>query len=186
METKDRIAAGKFLALHKYVKRCALMAVPVPDYVEDIIQQVFVEFMDKAEQWDLEGDLKPLLAKMTHHVAGRFWRERSKTLPPMLEKVALRLRLPMNDSSSWTAETVERDNETFEQELKALHICLERLPDKSRDLIHSYYFDEIGSDEIARHKNIRVNSVCRAIWRIREKLRICITQILQKESHHVR
>src|SRR5437773_3605426 len=48
-----------------FVHSLALRLAPAPGMAEDIAQQVFLEFIAKASQWDLTRDIKPLLAGMT-------------------------------------------------------------------------------------------------------------------------
>ena len=45
-----------------FVHALALRLAPAPGLAEDIAQQVFLEFIAKAAQWDLTQDIKPLLA----------------------------------------------------------------------------------------------------------------------------
>jgi Sigma-70 region 2 len=67
---KDTTEAARiFLSHHRFVKGVALRYAPWPDLMDDIVQQVFLEFMAKESKWDLSADARPLLATMTRHVA---------------------------------------------------------------------------------------------------------------------
>lgn len=182
METKEIRAAKKFLAFHGHVKRCALPVAPLPRFVEDIVQQVFVEFISKVDRWDIETDIKPLLTRTTYQVARKYWRDHLKTLPSNLARLAERLRIP---------EFAEPENEPvsdqrYEEEIAALWTCLDKLPPKSRDLIHSYYFKEETTRTLAARLNVQVESVNRTICRIRMKLRECILRNIPKEDADAR
>lgn len=47
-----KAAAEFFLQYHGFVKAVALRAAPWPDLMDDIVQQVFLEFMRKEAHWD--------------------------------------------------------------------------------------------------------------------------------------
>ena len=52
-----------------FVRALALRLAPTPGLIEDIAQQVFLEFIRKAGEWDLASDLRPLFTVMTRVVA---------------------------------------------------------------------------------------------------------------------
>ncbi len=140
---------------------------------EDIAQQVFLEFMGKETRWDLEKDLRPLLATMTRHVALRLWRDRTRDKPEVVQKLADHIRL--------LAE--ERDlPPRYEEEISVLRGCLTKLPEKSRELIQLYYYSDVSTPEIAAQLQMKADTVCRALSRVREKLRECIQRSLNEEG----
>ena len=171
MNTHETRAAGLFLTHHDFVKGVALKYAPWPGLMEDIAQQVFLEFMAKEEQWDLEKDLRPLLATMTRHVAMRLWRDRTKSRPEVVQKLADHIRLLAEES-----ELPPR----YEEEVSLLRGCLQKLPEKSRELIQLYYYSDIGTPQIAEQLDMKADTVCRALSRVREKLRECIQRQLQQ------
>jgi len=64
-----------------------------------------------------------------------------------------------------------------------LRSCLQKLPDKSRELVEFYYYNDIGAPEIAEQINMKADTVCRALSRVREKLRECIQQSMNQGGH---
>lgn len=173
MNIVDTHAARVFLSHHDFVKGVALKYAPWPGLMDDIAQQVFLEFMAKESKWDLSTDARPLLASMTRHVAMRLWRERTRQLPEMVQKLA--------DHISMLAEEREMPPR-YEEEVGVLRSCLQKLPEKSRDLIGLYYYSEIGTSEIAKQLDMETGTVCRALSRVREKLRECIRQSMNQEG----
>lgn len=154
-----------------FVRALALRLAPAPGLAEDIAQQVFLEFIAKASQWDLTRDIKPLLAGMTRNVARRAWREKSHNLPEVVRELADHIRdLAENREVSWFDEV----------EKKALRRCLEELPDKSRRLIDFHYDLGITSVEIARKMEMNADAVRRALFRLREQLRKCVRRLLRE------
>jgi RNA polymerase sigma-70 factor, ECF subfamily len=173
MDEAHTHAAQVFLSHHDFVKGVALKYAPWPGLMDDIAQQVFLEFMSKETKWDLSTDARPLLATMTRHVAMRLWRERTRQQPEVVQKLAEHIRM--------LAE--ERDAPPrYEEEICALRSCLQKLPDKSRQLLGLYYDDEIATTEIARQTDMKADTVCRALSRVREKLRECIRQSMNRKG----
>ena len=177
MNTQETRAAQIFLSHHDFVKGVALKYAPWPGLMEDIAQQVFLEFMAKEQKWDLENDLRPLLATMTRHVAMRLWRDRTRQRPEVVQKLADHIRLLAEES-----ELPPR----YEEEVGLLRGCLQKLPEKSRDLIQMYYYSDVSTPQIADQLEMKADTVCRALSRVREKLRECIQrQIQQGGAAHV-
>jgi RNA polymerase sigma factor (sigma-70 family) len=165
MNTHETQAAQVFLAHHDFVRGVALKYAPWPGLMEDIAQQVFLEFMAKESQWDLSTDARPLLAMMTRHIAMRQWRERTRQQPEVVQKLADHIRL--------LAEEREAPPR-YEEEISVLRACLQKLPEKSRELVELYYYNDIGTPQIADQIRMKADTVCRALSRVREKLRECI------------
>src|SRR5689334_8688214 len=106
-----------------FVRALALRFAPAPGLAEDIAQQVFLEFIAKADQWDLDTDPRGLLTVMTRNVALRCWRDRTRDLSGQLRELAEHIReLAEPEEVSWYGE----------EEKQALRRCLEKLPEKSR------------------------------------------------------
>lgn len=153
-----------------FVKAMACRLAPLPQLAEDIAQQVFLEFLNKADQWDLSRDLKPLLAVMTRKVALRHWSERTRLMS-----------LEMRELSDHIQELAEDcDLEWYgPEERTALQQCIEALPEKSRQLIKLHYYLDVSSVEIARQMQINADAVRRALFRMRQRLRKCIEATLK-------
>jgi RNA polymerase sigma-70 factor (ECF subfamily) len=171
MNTDETHAAQAFLTHHDFVKGVALKYAPWPGLVEDICQQVFLEFLAKEDRWDVSRDLRPLLATMTRHVAMRLWRERTRQQPEVVQKLAEHIRQ--------LAESQEAPPR-YEEEIAVLRNCLQKLPEKSRELVELYYYNEVRTPEIAEQINMRTDTVCRALSRVREKLRECIERSMDR------
>lgn len=152
-----------------FVRALALRLAPMPGLAEDIAQQVFLEFIGKADQWDLARDVKPLLAVMTRHIASRCWRERMRTSPEVQQAVAEHIRqLAEGRDLSWFDE----------EEKSVLKRCLERLPEKSRQLIDWHYYLELSSVDMASRLGMNADAVRRALFRLRQQLRRCMHGLL--------
>src|SRR5207244_5750506 len=121
-----------------FVRALALRLAPAPGLAEDIAQQVFLEFIGKAAQWDLTSDVRPLLAAMTRNVGRRAWRDKTHELPETVRELADHIR-----------ELAESREVTWfdDEEKSARRRCREKLPDNSRRLIDLRY--ELGVTALA-------------------------------------
>lgn len=166
--------AQLIIAHHGFVKGLAVRIAPWPGLADDIAQQVFLEFLAKESKWDLETDVKPLLATMTRHVAMRCWRERTRQMPETVWKLAEHIR----DLAS-----ADVPDPRWDDEVVALKRCLEKLPDKSRSLVDLHYFGGATTVEIADSMTVKADAVRQALCRLRGQLRTCIETALAKGSH---
>jgi RNA polymerase sigma-70 factor (ECF subfamily) len=156
-----------------FVRALALRLAPAPGLAEDIAQQVFLEFLAKEAQWDTSRDIKPLLAVMTRNVARRCWRERMHTLPEVQRELSEHIcRLAESRDVSWFGE----------EERTVLRRCLDRLPTKSRRLVELHYYMDTSSVEIAQQMAMQPDAVRRALCRLREQLRKCMSKFLREKS----
>jgi RNA polymerase sigma-70 factor (ECF subfamily) len=157
-----------------FVKSLALKLAPFPGAADDIAQQVFLEFLRKAESWDLVSDVRPLLATMTRYVAARLWRERTQAMSPAMRELAGHIaRLSDAQDVAWYSD----------EEKAALRRCLDRLPEKSRHLARIHYFLGVPSVDIARQMRLEADAVRRALFRIRGQLRRCVEDAVGGTVH---
>ncbi|MBN1672999.1 MAG: sigma-70 family RNA polymerase sigma factor [Kiritimatiellae bacterium] len=157
-----------------FVKALALKLAPAPGMCDDIAQQVFLEFMAKADQFDLSRDVKPLLAMFTRNVAMRCWRERQKVMSPEMRKLADHIRMLAEEKDfTWYSDA----------ERTALRRCLDKLPEKSRHILQVHYYLGVSSVEIAGKMHMKAAAVRRALFRLRKELRRCIERTLAGESY---
>jgi RNA polymerase sigma-70 factor, ECF subfamily len=176
MNSENTRAGQVFLAHHGFVKGLALKHAPWPGLANDIIQQVFLEFARKEEQWNLDADVKPLLASMTRLVALRCWRERTHREPEVVRQLADHIRQLVSE---------RQDEPRYDDELDALRGCLEKLPGKTRSFVDLYYYAGHSTGEIADRMKMKGDTVCRALCRVREKLRDCLQRSLNGGLAHV-
>jgi len=177
MNDPDGKAAKVFLAEHGFVRAIALRSAPWPDLVDDIVQQVFLEFMRKASKWDLEKEIRPLLATMTRMVAMRHWRTATRGKEETVRQLAEHLR--------GLAETEEDQPGLETCDLANLHRCIRDLPDRSRTIVELHYFNGLSTREIGEELEMKPDTVCRAMSRVRDALRQCLRKAQIQSMPHV-
>ncbi|MDO5582157.1 MAG: sigma-70 family RNA polymerase sigma factor [Planctomycetia bacterium] len=168
---RDR-ATACFLEKSGFIRLVAYESAPSPDLLGDIVNDVFIYFVERADRWDYRRDLTPLLRKITRHIALRHWREHLKNLPGALGEVFEFLR---------EAKESESDRlENLEEEMAALDLCLIKLPAKYRQLIEAHYFGKIKLVEIAKEQDIKIGTLKKTMCRVRSTLRECVERSLGK------
>lgn len=173
-DAKD-VAAFLFVKYRHHVKSIALQYAPIASVADEIVQQVFLKFIDEVEQWDFSGNLKNLLSVLTRNIAKDRWRAEAKHFPKNLFRVAEHIRRLAG----------ENDNDSYAHELDALQDCLEKAPEKSRELVRLHYFGEMSMKQIAEKMNLHPDTLYQAFFRLRQKLRKCIDQSLRGDETHV-
>lgn len=179
MKPKEEKAARLFLLHHDFVKDRVLRFAPLPDLVDDICQQVFLEFVSRADKWTYDEDIRPLLGALAKNFSLRAVQEQKKHQPGSLSKL---VGMILQRSES-LAEKQNEWESSYEYEKGALKHCIEHLPIRYREIIRMHYYEERPLREIGDLMLLSANAVGHALCRIRERLRKCIRQtLLERES----
>lgn len=177
MKRQEKKAACIFLEHRDFVKEQALRFAPFPGTSEDIFQEVFIEFVSKAEHWDFDEDVRPLLVVLTRRMAARALDAKKKNLPEKLNQVVEQL-CKIAENRQRTLRVGEAS--PYEQIRAALKHCLDLLPTRSRTLVDLYYFEKVSTERIAERMILSANAVYLSIHRVRERLKKCISKTLQQ------
>jgi RNA polymerase sigma-70 factor, ECF subfamily len=157
-----------------FVHALATRYAPVPDLAQDVTQQVFLEFLKKQRDWDLSKDIRPLLSEMTRIVARRSWHQSCQHMTSQMRHLAEHVRQLAEASH---IEPIQ------EEETAALKLCLERLPERSRLLVRARYYLGANSIEIADRLGMTPTAVRRALFRLRQTLRVCVGRRLKGQNY---
>ena len=168
-------ASQAFLQYHSYVKYIAFESAPTAEVQDDIVNDVFLYFTERADRWDFTRDLQPLLKTITKNIAKQYWRDYLKHLPETFRQIAEYAQLEMEQTSL-------DDNDSTQEMLAALDLCLAHLTPRSRSLIELHYLNEVSLAQVARETNQNVNTLHSMIFRIRQLLRRCMEKVLSGVS----
>jgi len=171
----DAAAAVQFMQHYGFVRAMAVRFAPWPGLADDVFQQVFLEFLQGRERWEVKGNVRSLLATMTQRIALRYWKQSLKDQSEARQQLAEYIRL---------AAEVQDTHEAWQEESDALRDCLKRLPQESRQLLDLYYFQEVSTETIGERFSMKSDTVRRVISRLREKLRECIRLTLIQNPRH--
>lgn len=177
VRNRKETATILFLAHRHHIKAVAIRYLPYSHLADEVVQQVYVEFVSKAEKWNFDGNIKALLAVMTRNIAKAYWKTESRNLPEKLQKIAQHLqKIPEHDLP---------EEDQYAEHLQALRECLKKAPEKTGELVRLHYFNGMSFQQIASDMDINPDSVYRAVYRLREKMRLCIERVMQGKEAHV-
>ncbi|MDO5581036.1 MAG: sigma-70 family RNA polymerase sigma factor [Planctomycetia bacterium] len=171
---KQEKAAQLFLKYHYFVEKVAFCAAPSIQLQEDIVNDAFLDFIRKADQWDLDQDVRPLLKRITIISARRYWRDYVRSLPESLQTLAE------------IAKEEDRSDHSpnLEDQLESMEICMKKLAQKAQNLLDLHYFRQLSCKQIAEETGQSRESVYTALSRIRSILRDCMEHALRWSTSH--
>ena len=150
------------LYLGKYI-RCS-------SYVDDIAQEVFVVAFGQLSRFRHESKFSTWLIGIARNKALEFLKAEKK----VREKQKQYFEAEVASRQISRLENQRREFELAEQRLSAMQICLDQLPDQSRELIDFYYFEQQPASTIAANSNVSTGSVRMRLLRIRRILQKCL------------
>jgi RNA polymerase sigma-70 factor, ECF subfamily len=150
-------AIGKLVELYQQPVRVYLARlVRRPEVVDDLAQEVFLTaFRSLADH--TKG--RPL-----HHLRGESRRHQREG--GNLDTVLTNWRLAEASSP--------REPTDLPDELAALRVCLERLPDRHRDVVRAYYFDDQTAADIGGRLGRTPSGIRMLLLRVRSALAECV------------
>lgn len=142
----------------RYLVRIAYLYVKNWSTAEDIVQEVFVTFFQKSEQFRQEASLKTYLTKVTANRAKdylRSWKHKKDVL---------------FDTIFTSTKSVE-EMMLEQEQLAALEKNLFQLPLKYREPLILFYYDEQSIAEIADYLQLNENTVKTRLRRAKQQLK---------------
>ena len=132
------------------VYRLAFMNVKKRELADDIYQDVFLKLIKKKERIDSEEHLKAWLLRTTINCCKDYWKSR------------------------WFKSVLyeDKDLDAFDEEKKTGYVteCVQKLPEKYRNVIHLYYYDGYSIKEISEMLGRSENTISSQLARGRKKL----------------
>ena len=149
-----------------FVRALALRYAPVPALADDFIQRVFLEFVRRKDRWDFGRPIEPLLAGIARNIGKQMWEERRRHLSRPMMQLSEHIHglIQARQESDWIDPS----------DRQALHECLEKLPEKSRLIIHAHYFLGVTCQKIGEQIGVETAAIRQALCRLRKRLLDCI------------
>jgi len=146
------------------------IAALVPDMgdAEEIVQQTAVELWKKFDQYDPQQPFTPWACRFAMNIVKQ-WVARRQRWQALLER----------GLAEELSSRRDKLRPQFESRLRHLDQCLGKLPAEQRGIVEAYYFRRRRIDTIAAETRRSVDSVYKALQRIRSMLRRCIEQAEQ-------
>lgn len=144
---------------------------PSPEDVDDITQQVYLDFLRGAldGKWKLDQDVGPLLYEMAKRRAHNLRREEKRKSSDFIRMIAERLDVDGEGYEDEAPGTLEHDM----MMLRVLDECVQTLSPKSRAVLERHYYEGVSMKEIAGELKKRESAVYQFFFRLRAKLREC-------------
>lgn len=127
---------------------------------EDVVQNTFIKLWERNEAFEDEEHIKKWLIRVTVNECNSLWRSAWKRRTTYLEEM--------------TSEPVFST-----QEKSSLYFAVRDLPQKYRQIVHLYYFEEYSVREIADIMNLSETAVQTRLLRARQKLKEILKEAWQ-------
>ncbi|BAQ11136.1 DNA-directed RNA polymerase sigma-24 subunit [Bacillus sp. OxB-1] len=142
----------------RYLVRIAYLYVKNWSTAEDVVQEVFITYFQKSDQFRNEASLKTYLTKMTANRAKDYLRSWKHKKDVLFDTIF--------------ASTKGTEEIMLEQErLASLEKNLFQLPLKYREPLILFYYDEQSIADIANYLNLNENTVKTRLRRAKQQLK---------------
>ena len=171
MMSADQNVGGKLFAglveEHQASLRVFVRSLGVePDWVDDLAQDAFVVAYREMDSYDSERDF----GKWLRGIARNLVRNE-------LRKQRRHRRILHEGLSQHLLEFSEQEESQFDVgQVSALRDCVEQLPNRSRELVHSRYYEGWNASILADKFEMKAATVRQTLLRIRRQLQECINQ----------
>lgn len=144
------------------------------DVARDLLQEVNVVMLKKAR------DFEP----GTNFTAWAFRIARFEVMTWRRKMGRSRLTFD-DDLVARIADTAERSDDRYRERVEALQGCLEKLPDRQRDVVQRRYLEEWSVADLAEDLGDKANAVSQLLFRARQNLVKCMERTLRTVKDHV-
>ena len=166
LKTDDNLFAG-LVEEHQASLRVFVRTLGAePDWVDDLAQDAFVVAYREMDSYDPGRDF----GKWLRGIARNLVRNE-------LRKQGRHRRILHQGLSQHLLEFSEQEEDQFEVgHVSALRDCVEQLPGKSRELVHSRYYEGWNASILADKFEMKAATIRQTLLRIRRQLYQCINQ----------
>jgi len=166
-EQFHRLVAGNQCALYRYI---ATM-VPHAADTDEVLQETNLAIWQNADSFIPGSNFRAWAFRIAYHRVLRY-RDQKRREAKMFggELVAM------------LADEVQAHSAVLDARSQALAFCLKRLAPSDRTLLARYYQAGVRAADIARQLHRPVNSIFKAMCRIRKALMQCITRRMSAEE----
>ena len=135
-----------------------------PDWVDDIAQDAFVVAYREMDSYDPARDFGKWLRGIARNLVRNELRKQGRHRRIMHEGLSRHLM-----------EFSEQEESRFDvSQISALRDCVERLPNRSRELVHSRYYEGWNATVLADKFEMKAATIRQTLLRIRRQLYQCI------------
>lgn len=137
----------------------------------DLTQDTFVIAHQKMAQFDPSRSLAAWLRGIARNLARNDIRKKYRHREFLVEGDAM--------DHMYSAMDQTESGETWDNRLAALDDCMNRLPEKQRQVVDSHYREHKSAKDIASIIGVLERSVFQLLWQARKNLKDCIASLLR-------
>ncbi len=166
-------AQSQLVEFHQQMLRSFVAALNAdPNSSDDLAQEVFIRALHRLDRVENSSALPAYLRGIARNVVREQFKKSQRTRSNLKRFI---------DWAEDTWEACHPASHPLEQTsmLDSLQTCLQRLPEKSRNLLQLRYYDDLTSHQIGETTRMSADAVRKSIGRIRKKLLHCLTN-----THH--
>lgn len=134
------------------------------DRAQEAVMQLFEDLIPKLSQYEIKA-FKPWLYRVAKNHCLQLLRKENKEIP---------LDYTINVMESDEFLHLLSEEESSEEQLKALHHCMEKLPEEQRMSITRFFLEEMSYADIAEQTGFSLNNVKSYIQNGKRNLKNCI------------
>ncbi|OUW19257.1 MAG: RNA polymerase subunit sigma-70 [Opitutales bacterium TMED158] len=139
---------------------------------KEVMQETNIIMWRKAEQFKLGTNFGAWMMKIAYYQSLEFRRKQNRQAVFIEDEEFL---------STLAVEAAD-STDTLEQQQMALQRCLERLPDRQRDLVRRRYTEGASIKLVAEQIGIAASAVKQTLFRARSKLIECVRFRLKEQN----
>ncbi|NCF89057.1 MAG: sigma-70 family RNA polymerase sigma factor [Verrucomicrobiaceae bacterium] len=174
MDPSDRDAHDRFLRLYveneEALRGFVRSLVPTLEDAREVMQEAATVLWQKFDQLDSPENFRRWAFGVAQFEALAFRRDKARDRHVFGEELIGLLE-----------EEAARQGQKSDLEERALEICLEKLPERQRELVEVAYAPGVRIDELAREAGRTPMSLYKTLHRIRMALADCIEGFLKRE-----
>jgi RNA polymerase sigma-70 factor (ECF subfamily) len=151
------------------------------DRAEDVVQELFVTFVEKAESFDGRARVRTwlfgILYRKIHEARRRIRRDEPTD---EIDKI---METRFDSNGGWTRPPIAADQNLHAQGLRRqMETCLEKLADRHRSAFILREVEQLSTEEICKILDVKVNNLGVILYRARNSLRECLESLGLKGS----
>lgn len=139
------------------------------DWAQDAVMQLFEDLLSKAGHYEIKT-FRSWLYRVAKNHCLQILRKESKEIS---------LDYTINSMESDEFLHLIGEDESAEEQLKALHDCLEKLMEPQRTCIICFFMEEMSYLDITEQTGFTLNNVKSYIQNGKRNLKICIKKLIQ-------
>ena len=134
------------------------------DRAQEAVMQLFEDLLVKMANYEIKA-FKPWLYRVAKNHCLQLLRKESKEIP---------LDYTINIMESDEFLHLLCEEESSEEQIKALQACMKKLPDEQRSSITRFFMEEMSYADIAEQTGLTLNNVKSYIQNGKRNLKLCI------------